>query len=91
MDAKVMKEILPQQGDNVAYFYFPNSVTGKTQCVTGFTPQMVLFGAMAGSRTLSTWLSGEMINAMSTDWESDRVTFYNTSFEGYNLVLIAFG
>ncbi len=90
MNAKVMKEILPQQGDNVAYFYFPSSVAGTTQCVTSFTPQMVLFGAMAGSRTLSTWLRGERIDSMSTVWESDRVTFYNT-FKGYDLVLIAFG
>lgn len=91
MDAKVMKETPSRQGtNNVAYFYFPNSTAGAKNCVMGFTPQIVLFGAMAGSRTLSTWTSGERIESMTTTWETDRVTFYNT-FAGYDLVLIAFG
>lgn len=92
MDAKVMKEMLEQQqGHNVAYFYFPSSSEGKIECVTNFIPQIVLFGAMAGSKTLSTYVSGDYIEGMSTTWETDRVTFYNTRFANYDLVLIAFG
>lgn len=95
MDAKVLKEMLEQQqgqqGHNVAYFRFPYASTGEHECVTNFTPQMVLFGFMnANSRTFSPWFPQEKIQGMMTLWGTDGVTFQNT-FGGSDIVLIVFG
>lgn len=90
MDAKVMKEMPEGLGHNVAYFYYPQASAGAKECVTNFTPRIVLFSIKSGSRTQTIWTTGERIESMTTTWETDRVTFFNT-YAGHDLVLIAFG